>query len=118
MKVKREDATSLLIILTMIVSYAVLGNLFIYMFVCLFVCLLISSVTGGQFEYRKLLHYKGFPGMSTPVFTVSACTTVKNKGTRSVLRYESPAFVILPSFDFPPLLYCDGVSPSPAADDH
>ncbi len=56
--------------------------------------------------------------MSTPVSTVSACTTVKNKGTKSVLRYESPAFVILPSFDFPPLLYCDGVSPSPAAGDH
>lgn len=35
--------------------------------------------------------------------------------TRSVRRYESPAFVILPNFDFPPLLYCDGVNPSQAA---
>lgn len=39
----------------------------------------------GQFGYRKLLNYKGFPGMSTPVFTVSVCTTVKNKGEK--LRY-------------------------------
>ncbi len=31
----------------------------------------------GQFGYRELLYYKGFPGMSTPVFTVSVCTIVK-----------------------------------------
>jgi len=35
----------------------------------------------GQFGYRKLLYYKGFPGMSTPVFTVSVCTLqLKIKG--------------------------------------
>lgn len=36
----------------------------------------------GQFGYRKLLYFKGFsvPGMSTPVLSVSVCTTVKNKG--------------------------------------
>jgi hypothetical protein len=34
----------------------------------------------GQFGYRKLLYYKGFPGMSTPVFMVSVCSSVKIKG--------------------------------------
>jgi hypothetical protein len=35
------------------------------------------SAIWGQFGYRELLYYKGFPGMSTPVFTVSVCTIVK-----------------------------------------
>lgn len=34
----------------------------------------------GQFGYRKLLYYKGFPGMSTPVMVVSVCSSVKIKG--------------------------------------
>ncbi|WP_222422795.1 hypothetical protein, partial [Enterobacter chengduensis] len=34
----------------------------------------------GQFGYRKLLYYKGFPGVSTPVFMVSVCSSVKIKG--------------------------------------
>lgn len=29
-----------------------------------------------------------------------------------------PAFVILPGFDFPPVLYCDGISPSQTASWH
>ncbi|ESN20239.1 hypothetical protein L369_04780 [Enterobacter sp. MGH 23] len=37
----------------------------------------VSRQRRGQFGYRKLLYYKGFPGMSTPVFTVSVCTIVK-----------------------------------------
>lgn len=36
--------------------------------------------TRGQFGDRKLLYYKGFPGMSTPVFSVSVCSSVKIKG--------------------------------------
>ncbi|MBT2028639.1 hypothetical protein KKZ51_14935, partial [Enterobacter roggenkampii] len=38
---------------------------------------LVNTANRGQFGYRKLLYYKGFPGMSTPVFTVSVCTIVK-----------------------------------------
>lgn len=28
----------------------------------------------------EILYYKGFPGMSTPVFSVSVCSSVKIKG--------------------------------------
>ncbi|EBU3606050.1 hypothetical protein CVW50_23400 [Salmonella enterica] len=35
---------------------------------------------GDGFGFRKLLYYKGFPGMSTPVFTVSVCSILKIKG--------------------------------------
>lgn len=38
-----------------------------------------------QFGYRKLLYYRGFPGMSTPVFVVSLCSSVKIKGETAVL---------------------------------
>ena len=34
----------------------------------------------GEFGDRKLLYYKGFPGVSTPVFMVSVCSSVKIKG--------------------------------------
>lgn len=40
----------------------------------------IKLSLGGQFGYRKLLYYKGFPGMSTPVCKVSVCSSVKIKG--------------------------------------
>lgn len=43
------------------------------------------SLLKGSVWETEILYYKGFPGMSTPVFTVSVCTTVKNKGGR--LRY-------------------------------
>ncbi len=39
-----------------------------------------TVLTWGQFGYRKLLYYKGFPGVSTPVFMVSVCSSVKIKG--------------------------------------
>ena len=39
-----------------------------------------DSIFWGQFGYRKLLYYKGFPDMSTPVFSVSVCSSVKIKG--------------------------------------
>ena len=39
-----------------------------------------ETTVWGQFEYRKLLYYKGFPGMSKPVFSVSVCSSVKIKG--------------------------------------
>ena len=39
--------------------------------------LALQAAEWGQFGYRELLYYKGFPGMSTPVFTVSVCTIVK-----------------------------------------
>ncbi|HAD9411906.1 TPA_asm: hypothetical protein G1455_23205 [Salmonella enterica] len=40
------------------------------------------AITGirGRFGKRKFLYYKGFPGMSTPVFMVSVCSSVKIKG--------------------------------------
>ncbi|RPH30241.1 hypothetical protein EHN07_03830 [Buttiauxella warmboldiae] len=38
------------------------------------------NVYRGQFGYRKLLYYKDFPGMSTPVFMASVCIRVKIKG--------------------------------------
>lgn len=34
----------------------------------------------GEFGYRKILYYKGFPEQSTPVFMVSVCSSVKIKG--------------------------------------
>ncbi|WP_220427643.1 hypothetical protein, partial [Klebsiella pneumoniae] len=37
---------------------------------------LVMLPTWGQFGYRKLLYYKGFPGVSTPVFMVSVCSSV------------------------------------------
>lgn len=43
-------------------------------------CELSEWATESQFGYRKLLHYKGFPGMSTPVFTVSVALQLKIKG--------------------------------------
>lgn len=44
------------------------------------VMLRINNPCRGQFGYRKLLYYKGFPGMSTLVFMVSVCSSVKIKG--------------------------------------
>ncbi len=47
--------------------------------------ILLSRADRGQFGYRKLLYYKGFPGVSTPVFMVSVCSSVKIKGETAVL---------------------------------
>lgn len=47
--------------------------------------LIFKRLCRAPFGKLKILYYKGFPGMSTPVFMVSVSTTVKNKGKR--LRY-------------------------------
>ncbi|MDV1375224.1 hypothetical protein, partial [Citrobacter freundii] len=45
------------------------------------VMLTISLLTGQQEQRRKNgVYYKGFPGVSTPVFMVSVCSSVKIKG--------------------------------------
>ncbi|PNM24551.1 hypothetical protein A6J66_010370 [Yersinia enterocolitica] len=40
----------------------------------------LCSSLWTPFGKRKILYYKGFPGMSTPVFSVPVCSSLKLKG--------------------------------------